>query len=368
MKKYLISIIILFVISSNVRSQIISFDSGRWEIKAKEKKIEEYLGRQSLYMQGGFALIKDSLFTDGIIEFDIAFTEDRGFFGAVWRVQDLKNYEEFYVRSHQSDNVDANQYTPVFNDLPGWQLYHGEGYSAPVKYSFNEWIHVKIIVSGKFAEIFIRNMDEPVIQINELKREVKSGQVGLKVNNFAGAHFSNFSYSAIEKPTLKKKPTKQAKTPKGTIKSWFVSNVFDERTLKYEYALQQFKKDKLTWTKLECEKTGIANLARIQGVENTKNTVYLKITIMSEKSQVKKFSFGYSDRVFVYLDDMLFYSGTNSYKSRDYRYLGTIGLFDELYLPLKQGANELLMAVSESFGGWGVIAKFEDMKGIEIVE
>ena len=51
-------------------------------------------------------------------------------------------------------------------------------------------------------------------------------------------------------------------------------------------------------------------------------------------------------------------------RSRDYRYLGTIGLFDEVMLPLRDGDNELWLAVSESFGGWGVLARLPDENGI----
>jgi hypothetical protein len=64
----------------------------------------------------------------------------------------------------------------------------------------------------------------------------------------------------------------------------------------------------------------------------------------------------------------LIYGGSDVYTSRDYRFLGTIGLFDELYLPLKKGDNELWFAVTENFGGWGVKAMFDDLSGIRIKE
>ena len=66
----------------------------------------------------------------------------------------------------------------------------------------------------------------------------------------------------------------------------------------------------------------------------------------------------------MFFNDKLFYSGNNTYRTRDYRYLGSIGYFDEVYLPLKAGRNEIIMAVSESFGGWGIMAKLENMEGI----
>ena len=56
-------------------------------------------------------------FTNGIIEYDVAFTAKRNFIGVKFRQQDAKNSEEFYIRPHQSGNPDANQYTPIFNGL-----------------------------------------------------------------------------------------------------------------------------------------------------------------------------------------------------------------------------------------------------------
>jgi hypothetical protein len=36
---------------------------------------------------------------------------------------------------------------------------------------------------------------------------------------------------------------------------------------------------------------------------------------------------------------------------------GSIGWYDELYLPLEAGENELVIAVSEDLGGWGLQAR-----------
>ncbi|MBL7960292.1 hypothetical protein JNL27_08630, partial [bacterium] len=146
---------------SGLYAQVIPFDSPRWNIKAKESKIVDYLGQKALYLNGGGAIIKDAGFTNGTIEFDIAVTGERGFMGAVWRLVDSANYENFYIRPHQSGNPDANQYTPVFNNIAAWQLYYGEAYSTPVKYVNNEWMHIKIAVSGKYAEVYIQDMEKP---------------------------------------------------------------------------------------------------------------------------------------------------------------------------------------------------------------
>jgi hypothetical protein len=61
------------------------------------------------------------------------------------------------------------------------------------------------------------------------------------------------------------------------------------------------------------------------------------------------------------------FSGDNTYRSRSQRYLGVVTVEnDAVYLPLRRGENELVVAVAESFGGWGLIARFGDMRGIAV--
>lgn len=345
--------------------QLVPFDSERWEIQAEEKKIVDYLGQKSLYLKGGSAIIKDSQFTDGIIEFDIAFSQERNFTGVMWRIEDSKNYEEFYFRPHQSGNPDANQYQPVFNGGAAWQLFYGERYSAPVKYDFNQWMHFKIVVSGENAEVYIKDMTTPALLVGELMRETKPGKIGINSGNLAPAYFSNFSLTPMNNPPLKGKTASENAAP-GTVMSWQVSNAIDEKSLEKKYRLSRSDKQNLSWKKLDCEKNGLVNLSRIQGIAEGKNTAFARVTIQSDVEQIKRVKFGFSDAAKVYFNDNLIYGGSDIYRSRDYRFLGTIGLFDELYLPLKKGDNELWFAVTENFGGWGVKAVFDEMSGIKI--
>lgn len=366
MLKQIFAAALAFYFASSLHAQMIPFDSNRWEIDARESRVEEYLGRQSLFLKGGLALVKDSKFHNGVIEFDIAFSTERTFVGAIWHVQDKRNYEEFYFRPHQSGNPDANQYTPVFNGLAGWQLYYGEDFAAPVRYRFDEWMHVKIVVAGTQAEVYIMDMETPALFIPELKREPTVGQVGLSAGNFAPAHYSNFSFTASDAPALKGKAKPPKPAPKGLVMAWSVSSGFPEKNLQGKFQLSEPDKARLTWKRLESEATGIANLARLVVIGEQSNTTFARLIINSAREQIKEVKFGFSDRVRVYLNDRLLYMGNDQYVTRDYRFLGTVGLWDALYLPLQKGRNELWMAVSENFGGWGIQAAFEDMNDIQI--
>ena len=358
-------IVTLSLCTSSSFAQIVPFDSDRWEIDAREGRVEDYLGRQSLYLQGGVAWITDDNFTNGVIEFDVAFSRERGFMGGIWRMQDRSNYEEFYMRPHQSGNPDANQYTPVINGVSGWQLSHGPGYGAPVSYSFDQWMHVKIVVAGSRGEVFI-DSEAPVLMMHELKRAVEPGKVGLSASNFAPAYFSNFRYQKIDQPTLQGTPPEPEPAPEGTITAWSVSNAFDEASLANKTTLTDADQQELTWTTLDAEARGITNLAHRQGLAPAENTVFAKVTIQSERAQIKQVRFGYSDRVKVFVNGGLVYGGSNQYLTRDYRYLGTIGLFDAVYVPLEAGTNELWFAVSETFGGWGLWGVIVDREGITV--
>ena len=145
----------------------------------------------------GQAYLKDFEFTNGIIEFDLYITPRRGFPGVMFRWQDQDNFEEFYMRPHQTGNPDANQYTPVFNKLAGWQLYYGNAYSKAYRYKMDQWTHVKLVVSGTRAEVYIDDMEKPLLHIPELKRPLQAGSVGLK-SFISPMHFANFTIHIIK--------------------------------------------------------------------------------------------------------------------------------------------------------------------------
>ena len=374
-KKLLVLISTLFaaVITANAASTStagtpVPFTESNWLITVAEDdgeyRIESMQGQKAIMLRNGRLDLKEVEFGTGIIEFDMLIQGERGFGGIGWRVQPGgHSYEEFYIRPHMSGNPDANQYTPVFNGVSGWQLYFGPHYSTPVTYTFGKWMHVKVVVADEQAEVYI-NSDNPVLFIDDLAGDFGPGGLSLSAN-MSAFYFANFSYQPQEKPTLQGTPEERAELPKNLVSRYAVSSAVPESVVAEALTLPS---DKLpeNWMPLGVEKNGIANLARVTSGSREANTVFARINIHSDRDQVKKLHFGYSDRVRVFMGEKALYAGDNGYRTRDYRYLGTVGLFDQLYLPLKTGKNELYFAVSESFGGWGIMAAFEDMAGIEI--
>ena len=348
-----LSAILWVATALGLHAEVVPFDSPRWKIQARESRIEDHLGRPSLYLGNGMAWLEDVELEDGIVEFDIAFTPDRGFAGPMFRMQDSNNYEHFYLRPHQSGQPDASQYTPVFGSASGWQLYHGPGYGVPVVYPYDQWMHVRVVFSGGQGEVYI-DSDEPVLVMHELKREPQPGRVGLS-SYLAKAHFANFEYQDTPGIDLRGTPGESLAAPANAVMNWSVSSAFPEAQLDGKDSLHATDTDGLSWTDLDAESTGITNLARVTNLNDDTNTVFARVSVAAEGAKVQRVRFGYSDRVRLYFKGKLVYRGDNGYRSRDYRYLGTIGLFDEVYLPLEKGDNEIWFAVSESFGGWGIL-------------
>lgn len=357
---------LIFFGATSADAERIPFDDERWQIDAEEASLGDYHGQHALKLFSGSAVIPTIQAERGVIEFDIAVSELRGFSGARFRQQDADNFEHFYIRPHQSGKPDANQYTPVFDGSTGWQLYYGEDYAAPVTYRFDEWMHVKLVFADSNADVYI-DSDEPVLRVRKLKRAVEAGSVGVDASSFSPAHYANFEFSAL--PADYRFATVEDKVPPlpaETILTWRVSDRFDADLVTETSVLPDQFITERSWALLETEATGIANFGRLGGNKPGMNTVIARVVINAERDQIKGLSFGYSDAVSVYVNGTRLYSGANMYESRDYRYLGTIGLFDEVYLPLKAGDNEVWFAVSEAFGGWGIVAEFDDLDGISI--
>jgi hypothetical protein len=353
------------VAASGAGAETAAPDDASWRLRASEASVEEHLGRTSLRLKGGTAILEGVSLLDGWIAFDMSFSPERGFAGGIWRVEDEESHELFYLRPHQSGNPDASQYTPVFHGIWGWQLYHGPRYTVPIDHRFGEWMRVKIVFAGRRAAVYVDDPETPVLVVDDLKREPEAGAVGLSVGDFAPAWFSNFTYGEHGGGELPA-PAAGAETTPGTLAAWRVSDAFAESDVEGLTELDAGHLDARTWTRLAADPSGLTDLARVQGISRGRDTVFAAVTLESDAARTVALAFGFSDRVRVYLNGRLLFRGDDAFRTRDYRFLGSIGYFDRLYLPLNAGDNELVLAVSEDFGGWGVQARLEDPDGVVV--
>ena len=332
----------------------VPFDSGRWSFDAERFGAAEHLDRPALRLENGHATVADVSFEDGVLEVDVALSSARAFTGCTWRRQG-EDFEWFWVRPHQSGNPDATQYAPAFNGIAGWQLYHGERYAVPLSFPFGKWLTVRVVFEGRFAEVYVGEDERPALSV-DLKHDPRPGAIGLSAS-MAPGWFSRFRFAA----TASRIPSRPE--PEGpvnnAIRAWAVSDAFAEDELDVGTLARR------PWTTLETEPSGLADLARVNGLERG-NTVFARTTIQSAREQVERLDLGFSDRVTVFLNGRPLFSGSDAYRSRDYRFLGSIGWWDSVYLPLGEGANDFVIAITEEFGGWGVQGWLEDLDGCSV--
>jgi hypothetical protein len=344
----------------------VPLDSAAWGWAPEDVTPAEFQGRTCITFGesidiiapvGGVELV------DGVIEIDMALTGERAFHGVAWRVQDDDNYESFYVRPHQVRNPDSVQYNPVFNGVASWQLYHEDGAWAAVDFPMREWFTVRVVFAGSRAEVFVGHMAQPALEIPELKMPVVAGQIGIQIGG-PGLMVARFAYADSPAAFVGVPPVPVAPVP-GIVPAWSVSDAFEEP----ESPPSQLAPDALkarTWTRLAAEPSGLVNLAIANGIRDDRNTVWARTTIRADRGQLVPMVLGFSDRVVVYLNGQALYRGDDTYRTRDYRFLGSIGWYDTVYLPFIEGDNDLTIAVSESGGGWGIQARFDSLGGLAL--
>jgi hypothetical protein len=88
-------------------------------------------------------------------------------------------------------------------------------------------------------------------------------------------------------------------------------------------------------------------------------TIFARQTSALVAGQMK-LVFAYSDRVHVFVNGRLLFAGDSAFQARDPSFLGIASLGpDAIYVELRPGPNEIVLVVSEKFGGWGFAARLE---------
>jgi hypothetical protein len=351
-------------------------DSARWDLQG-EAKVAEVRGRQCLLLDGGAAVLKDFEMQDGMLDVDVTTSAARGFFGFDFRIDAAgANYEEVYLRPHKSGLPDALQYTPVLKTGRNWQIYNGPGFTNAVDIPRDEWFHLRLEVNGAQAKLFVKDMGQPALVMDDLKSGVQKGQIALY--DLTGATcFSNVSVRSTPDAAWQRHLPAM---PAGTITAWRLSPAFDALERNLEKPLTRAEIDGMAWEDVQAEPPGFVVLYRYRDAPHPRVTfandfskrlepqpgmklVYARTRIDADRDQTKKLYIGYSDDVSVFLNGQILFRGRSAQNFRDPGFLGIVSADDDaVYLPLKKGANELLLAVSELGGGWGFICRLEGVE------
>ena len=362
--------------SQTLRTLSVPPDSPRWDLQG-QAKAAEYQGRKCLFLDGGAAVLNDLEMRDGVVDVDVATPASRGFFGIQFRIaNDGANAEWVYLRQHKSGFPDAMQYTPVLNTGLNWQIYNGPGFTGAVEIPKDAWFHLRLEVVGAQAKLYVNDLHKPALVMNDLKSGVQKGQVALHVLTGA-TYFSNFEVRTTPDGAWERRLPPM---PSGTLTKWSLSPSYDALERNLERPLPPSESDVIRWQDVEAEPPGFVVVYRYREAPHPRvsfandfskrlepqpgmKVVYARTSIDSDRDQVKKLYIGYSDDVSVFLNGKVLFRGRSAQNFRDPGFLGIVNpQNDAVYLPLKKGSNELMLAVSELGGGWGFICRLADLE------
>jgi len=79
----------------------------------------------------------------------------------------------------------------VLNTGANWQIYNGPGFTGAVDIPKDAWFHLRLAVTGAQAKLYVKDMEKPVLVVDDLKSGIQKGRVALAVLTGA-TYFSNF--------------------------------------------------------------------------------------------------------------------------------------------------------------------------------
>jgi len=349
-------------------------DSPRWDRQGRVQP-SEFQGRPCLMLDGGAAVVKDFEMRDGVVDVDVATPAARGFFGIQFRIaNDGADAEWVYLRQHKSGLPDALQYTPVLHTGANWQLYSGPGYTAAIDIPRDAWFHLRLQVEGAQARLYVKDMTTPALVIDDLKSGIQKGELALYVLTGATCFADVQVRTTPDAPWQRHPPP----MPRGTLTRWSLSPAFDALARDLERPLTRAEIDAMRWDEVRAEPPGLVVVNRYRDSPHPNVTfqrdfskrlepqpgmkvVYARTRIDAPRNQVRKLYIGYSDDVSVFLNGTILYRGRSAQGFRDPGFLGIVNAEnDAVYLPLKKGRNELVLALSELGGGWGFVCRWAD--------
>jgi hypothetical protein len=209
----------LMILSNKIDAQQIELDKNNLEPVGVTMSFTENGNKNSLKIvkdqdikdsdQPTFVKLKNLKFKDGIIEADVlsklipnADQNARGFIGIAFRINDNNSkFECFYLRpvnARSDDPARRNHTLQYFSypDYPFWKLRQEtpDKYESFADMGLNEWVHLKIVVHGLQASLYINNSDHPCLVVNDLKLgENLTGAIGFWVDYGTEGYFSDLT-------------------------------------------------------------------------------------------------------------------------------------------------------------------------------
>ena len=308
---------------------------------------------------GALMHLRDLDFGNGTIEFDVELPE-QGFVGIRFRqTDDRSTGEDFYIRSFWPVNPlnrTLVQYTTMVDSLSLWDLTND--YQAPAPLYRDRWNHVKLVVNGRQLRAYVN--DSAVLHVPVLESEQTAGKISFSGN----AIFANL---VVRPGVTEDLPAVAGYDPTAYdpyyLRTWEVTAPVDFAPGR-DVITEDLPDSTTRWSPIRAEHRALVNLSKPFGQTpmGERRLAWLKTKITSDTKQTKRIDLGFSDEVWVLINDQLLYVDKN--------YFGTPSMKEprgrctientSFELPLQEGENELIIGVTNYFYGWGIIARLDN--------
>ena len=216
-----------------------------------------------------------------------------------------------------------------------------------------EWIHIKLVVFGEKAYLYVEDMETPAMAIDCLRGKEVPGLISLR-NVWVDSYYANISIEKLADLPGYAKAEQEAYTP-AYLSEWELSGKFrrNDETLE-EQVDSVCKTDE--WRTIHSEYDGLINMSKYFDV--TDGTAILRAYIDSPSDQQVDLLFDYSEHLAISLNSDIIFSDSIRFNNNEGRVMDEEEM---ITLPLKKGKNELLFILtSDAYRqNWGMIAKIE---------
>lgn len=362
----------------------IPMDAAHWDYDSNAVEFITHRDVMAVTNKKGRGLqmfLKNQSFSDGTIEFDVDLNGGIGFPGINFRQSaDRKQAENFYIRSFGPVTPEVRttvQYAAVMDGMSIWDL--SDEYQGGAKINQQGWNHVKLVVAGKQMRAYVNDMKLPVLIVPELEGSETKGGISLT---------GNVVYANL---MLKPGATEGLNPDAGYnstlndtryIRNWMVSPskpfpfgrelIIALPSMYGKLNASDLPDSSMQWSPIKAETRAMVNLSRIYGhiSDDARRIAWLKTTVESDKAQDRVLSFGYSDEVWLFINGQILYTGKNYFGTPEQKEPSARCTIENSHftLPLKEGKNEIMIGLANYFYGWGIVARLDDTKGIQLMK
>ncbi len=215
MKSVHLIFLLIFFAAKNLCGQKVKLEAGNLVANKVYMSVEKFQGKEAVKVikdsavkevdEPTFVRIKELDFKEGTIEVNVlsrllpnASPSNRGFIGVAFRINENNSkFECIYIRptnGRAEEQVRRNHAVQYFS-YPDFKFARlrkesPEMYESYADMGLNEWIKIKIVVTGKQAKLFLNGNKQPSLIVNDLKHGADSaGAVGLFVDAGTEGYF-----------------------------------------------------------------------------------------------------------------------------------------------------------------------------------